>query len=230
MDSEKLNIYQKLLKISTELELVKKSLDLGKYKAVSEGDVLHAVKPLEAKYGIYSYPVEREIVDHQVIIKEKPTERDGFTIKNETYFLRIKTTYRFVNVDNPSESIDMITYGDGIDTGDKAPGKASTYCDKFALLKAYKMITCNDPDQWLSEHEDYRLVQDTQIERLISDEVIREMEELNINPEDLAKYYKKDINKLTEEDCKAGIEQKKNFLAQKKALKEKNNGWRKRER
>ena len=93
MDSEKLNIYQKLLKISTELELVKKSLDLGKYKAVSEGDVLHAVKPLEAKYGIYSYPVEREIVDHQVIIKEKPTERDGFTIKNETYFLRIK--FRF---------------------------------------------------------------------------------------------------------------------------------------
>ena len=86
------------------------------------------------------------------------------------------------------------------------------------------MITCNDPDQWLSEHEDYRPVQDTQIERLISDEVIREMEELNINPEDLAKYYKKDINKLTEEDCKAGIEQKKNFLAQKKALKEKNNG------
>ena len=42
---------------------------------------------------------------------------------------------------------DEITYGDGVDTQDKAPGKAMTYADKYALLKAYKIVTGEDPDQ-----------------------------------------------------------------------------------
>jgi hypothetical protein len=41
----------------------------------------------------------------------------------------------------------MISYGDGIDTGDKAPGKAMTYSDKYSLLKAYKVATGDDPDK-----------------------------------------------------------------------------------
>ncbi|MBR3243048.1 MAG: ERF family protein, partial [Parasporobacterium sp.] len=44
-----------------------------------------------------------------------------------------------------------VTYGDGVDSQDKAPGKAMTYGDKYALLKAYKIITGDDPDQNYSE-------------------------------------------------------------------------------
>lgn len=43
--------------------------------------------------------------------------------------------------------------GDGIDTQDKAPGKAMTYSDKYALLKAYKIISGDDPDQNPSEEQ-----------------------------------------------------------------------------
>ena len=66
-------------------------------------------------------------------------------------YLRIETVYRFVNIDNPEEYIDITTYGDGIDPQDKAVGKAMTYSDKYALLKAYKIITGEDPDQFKSE-------------------------------------------------------------------------------
>ena len=58
--------------------------------------------------------------------------------------MRIEITYRFINIDNPSEFIDIKSYGDGLDTGDKAPGKAMTYGDKYALMKAYKISTGDD--------------------------------------------------------------------------------------
>ena len=47
--------------------------------------------------------------------------------------------------------MEITTYGDGVDSQDKAPGKAMTYSDKYALLKAYKIQTGDDPDQNASE-------------------------------------------------------------------------------
>ena len=67
--------------------------------------------------------------------------------KTNTLFMRIKTIYRFVNIDNPDEYVETIVYGDGLDTGDKAPGKAMTYADKYALMKAYKLSTGDDSDK-----------------------------------------------------------------------------------
>ena len=56
METKQLNIYQRLLAISTEIEKVAKNLTVKAgnetYKAVGEGDVLVAVKPLEDSYGL----------------------------------------------------------------------------------------------------------------------------------------------------------------------------------
>lgn len=148
-----MNIYQKLAGVTAELSAVAKNLNVnvGKasYKAVGEADVLAAVKPLEQKYGIYSYPSSRKIVDSDVITTT--STYNGNSSEKSQFFMRLETTYRFVNVDEPKEFIDVTTYGDGVDTGDKAPGKAMTYSDKYALLKAYKIITGDDPDQNGSE-------------------------------------------------------------------------------
>lgn len=144
-----MNIYEKLLNITGEIKNVSKNLEVGvgknSYKAVGEADVLFAVKQLEQKYKVYSYPCKREIVDRAILETEK--EYNGNVTKGNQIFLRIETTYKFVNIENPEESIEITTYGDGIDTQDKAPGKAMTYADKYALLKAYKIITGDDPDQ-----------------------------------------------------------------------------------
>lgn len=148
-----MNIYQKMAAITAELSAVAKNLQVGEgrssYKAVGEADVLAAVKPLENKHGVYSYPVSRTIVDSDVITTRK--SYNGQESETSKFFMRVETIYRFVNTEKPDEYIDVPTYGDGIDSGDKAPGKAMTYGDKYALLKAYKVITGEDPDQHMSE-------------------------------------------------------------------------------
>lgn len=145
-----MNIYEKLSKVTEEITAVAKNLSVGygksSYKAVGEADVLAAVKPAEIKYGVYSFPASREIVDSAVLTS---VDRDGN--EKRQLFMRVKTVYRFVNMEKPEEYVDMVTYGDGVDPGDKAPGKAMTYADKYGLLKAYKIITGDDPDQKASE-------------------------------------------------------------------------------
>ena len=148
-----MNIYEKLSAITAELTAVAKNLTVGEgrssYKAVGEADVLAAVKPLESKYGIYSYPAARRVIDTNIMTVSKTY--NGNTTETQKIFLRIETVYRFVNVGKPDEFVEITTYGDGVDAQDKAPGKAMTYGDKYALLKAYKIITGDDPDQKMSE-------------------------------------------------------------------------------
>ena len=144
------NIYWKLSQITAEISAVAKNLKVGEgrnaYKAVGEADVLAAVKPIEAKYGVYSYPYSRDIAESAIL---ETIGYDGKVRKQQ--FVRIVTVYRFVNIENPDEYIDITTYGDGVDSQDKSVGKAMTYGDKYALLKAYKIITGEDPDQYASE-------------------------------------------------------------------------------
>lgn len=148
-----MNIYQKMSAITLEISTVAKNLMVGEgrsqYKAVGEADVLAAVKPVEAKHGVYSYPAKREVIDSGEMVST--STYNGQTKETHKLYVRVETTYRFVNMDEPSEYIDIITYGDGVDTQDKAPGKAMTYSDKYALLKAYKIQTGDDPDQNASE-------------------------------------------------------------------------------
>ena len=208
-EAKKLNIYQRLLAIENELTNVAKNLSVGvgksSYKAVGEADVLKAVKPLESKYGVYSYPSSRRIVESAVLENEQTDYNNNKVIK-KSFFERIETVYRFVNVDNPSEYIEITSYGDGIDTGDKSVGKACTYADKYALLKAYKIITGDDPDQ--DESQSYTGFKKGSLDPLL----IRRCNELGIELENVARYLKKGVNDLTNDDVRSCIAQKERKL------------------
>ena len=152
-----MNIYQKLAAITAEMAIVAKNLnvdtDKGKsYKAVSERDILDNVKPLEEKHGVYSYPVARETLESERL--ETETQYGTKT----TFYTRIKTIYRFVNVEDPQDFIETVTFSVGLDSGDKGDGKAMTYGDKYALMKAYKISTGDDPDQSASVDTEYSSV------------------------------------------------------------------------
>lgn len=149
MEIKEMNIFEKLSNITNEIANVNKNLTVGEgkssYKAVGEADVLKAVKELEFKYKVYSYPINREVLESTMY-----TTSNQYGDKNNI-FSRIKTTYRFVNIDKPDDFIETITFAEGIDTQDKGSGKAMTYSDKYALMKTYKIITGDDPDQNPSE-------------------------------------------------------------------------------
>jgi ribosomal protein S27E len=144
--------------ITAELRTVGKNLmvETGKgkgYRAVSERDIIDAVKPLEEKHGVYSYPCARDVLESQTL--ESESTYNGNTTKKTTFFTRIRTVYRFVNIDDPTEYIETVTFAEGIDAQDKGSGKAMTYGDKYALMKAYKISTGDDPDQEASTETQY---------------------------------------------------------------------------
>lgn len=194
-----MNIYEKLSKVTEEITAVAKNLSVGygksSYKAVGEADVLAAVKPAEIKYGVYSYPVSREIVDSAVLTS---IDRDGN--EKRQLFMRVKTIYRFVNMEKPEEYVDMVTYGDGVDPGDKAPGKAMTYGDKYGLLKAYKIITGDDPDQKASETlKAFEQKADERITEIQALALTGTLESMGINIPTLLKQYKvNNVSDLTQ--------------------------------
>lgn len=204
---KELNIYERLLNISNELQTIAKNLEVsmgqqGKYKAVGEADVLRAIKPLELKHRVYSYPIEREIIESGTI---ESVNYKGEVKKN--LFERIKVTYRFINIDKPEEFIDITSYGDGIDSGDKSVGKAMTYADKYALLKAYKIVTGDDPDQEASTD-----LKTSETKKTLDEKLLEQAFELEIDLNKVAIYYKKPVEELTNDDLKKAIAQKKKAL------------------
>lgn len=153
-----MNIYEKMAAITAELQTVAKNLTVqqtktSSYKAVSERDILDAVKPIETKHGVYSYPVSRKILESNML--ESESEWQGKVTKKTTFMTRIETVYRFVNIEKPEEYIETTTFAEGIDSQDKGSGKAMTYADKYALMKAYKISTGDDPDQTASQDTKY---------------------------------------------------------------------------
>lgn len=147
-----MNIFQRVAAITAELGTVAKNLSVkaggGSYKAVSERDIIDAVKPLEEKYRVYSYPSNRTILESDTMLNERT--------KSTSFFTRVQTEYTFLNIDKPDERFTTIVFSEGIDTGDKGSGKAMTYADKYALMKAYKISTGDDPDQNASEENHYQ--------------------------------------------------------------------------
>ena len=143
---EEMNIFEKMSAISMEIGVIEKNLEVdgrNPYKAVFEGDVIDAVKPFEAKYHVFSYPAARR-KETETLVREYYFE--GSVRQSTSIVHHIETIYRFVNMDKPDEFIEVTSYGDGIDTGDKAPGKGMTYSDKYALIKAYKLSGGKETD------------------------------------------------------------------------------------
>lgn len=155
-DISAMNIFEKMLHIQSEIPTVAKNLkvETGKnsrpYKAVSERDVKDAIKPLEEKYGVYSYPYKKELIEQTIL--EQQTQNGV----RKSFYIRERVTYRFININKPDEFIEIDGYGDGIDTGDKATGKADTYASKYCLMSAYKISTGDDPDAQPSPDEGYK--------------------------------------------------------------------------
>ena len=147
-----MNLYEKILAVAGEIKSIDKDMKVGTgsyaYKAVSDLSVTKRVKEAEEKYKLVSIPVKQDVIHHEVIrILEKEKER-------LMYHFVVKMTTRIVDVEKPSDFLEIETFGHGLDVGDKGFGKASTYARKYALLNAYKIATGEDPDENKSEPKD----------------------------------------------------------------------------
>jgi len=122
------NVHQRLAAAMEEVDYIQKERKQGmNYTIVSHDAVTAKVRPVLLKNGIVYYPVRCEHL------------HNGNRAE-------CSLTVRFVNIDEPSDFFDVPTFGYGIDTQDKGPGKAMSYAVKYALLKALGLETGDDPD------------------------------------------------------------------------------------
>ncbi len=147
----KMNIYQRIWAVASEVGRVQMSLDVatktdknGKvvksYKAVSINDVVDSLLPMLEKYRLTVIPHEKEIIHRdQLVTASQYGDRVQFWVS-------MRCSYKIVNIDN-GEFVISEGYGDGIDSGDKAFGKSITYCRKVALIDAFNLSRGDDPDR-----------------------------------------------------------------------------------
>lgn len=125
----KLNIYQRLNAVMQDVEYIQKSAKTvnGQYRFVSHDQVIGVLHKPITKHGIAVIP---SILEH---------EKQGTTTT-------LKIQVSFVNIDEPSDRVDTIYFGYGVDGGDKGIGKAISYAVKYAMLKTFCLETGDDPD------------------------------------------------------------------------------------
>lgn len=129
-----LNIYQRLSAVMKEVEYVKKDTEtgVGNSKGVARDAVVAKVRKHLLANGIY--------------ISTSQVEK-GDTIQLEKGYLYVAMyETAFINVDNPSDNHRVQHAGHGKDSGDKGPGKASTYAEKLNIIKGLCLETGIDDE------------------------------------------------------------------------------------
>jgi hypothetical protein len=133
-----MNLYQRINEVRKEINYVKKDKNVGTYKAVTHDQVTGMVRQHMVKHGIVSYPVFVEGSMNLLI------DQDGNMGKQARY----EATYDFVfvNADEPQETLTIRVQSHGMDSQDKAPGKALSYAKKYAILKLFEIETGEDEE------------------------------------------------------------------------------------
>lgn len=145
------NIYQKLLDVMQEVRYIEKEKKTvnNQYRFVSHDAVTAATSEAFIKHGIYAKPkiVKNEITTIEVE-RTKWINKVETVIKETNFVCSVEVEYDFINVENPEDRICGVNgLGQGIDSQDKACGKAISYACKYALLKALGIETGDEPEK-----------------------------------------------------------------------------------
>lgn len=123
-----MNIYESITKIMEEVPAIGKNQINAQQKFKFRGidDVMNALQPLLAKNKVFIVPE---------ILEQTREERTTCKIK-----------YKFYAEDG--SSIEAVTIGEGMDSGDKATNKAMAIAMKYALFQVFCIPTeeMKDPD------------------------------------------------------------------------------------
>jgi len=140
---EKLNLFQKIVKLKEQTKGFNKDTKSFGYSYVSGSQILDKITPIMNELGLLFLPKEA--------IHRNWIERTYVTKKNETkvdFVVDGKLTYCWINADEPSQmwEIPFEYYGSQDDIS-KAFGSALTYSERYLLLKSLGLSTDeDDPD------------------------------------------------------------------------------------
>lgn len=135
-NTEKLNIYQKLLKIQQQVKGFGKDGKSFGYQYVTGSKVLEHIKPLMNDYGLLL---------KQEILSIENTRQDYTTKSGSKSEILTKTMMKFTWVDCDTGEKDENLFGaNGQNDWEKGLGSACTYGERYFLLKYFHIATDED--------------------------------------------------------------------------------------
>jgi hypothetical protein len=142
-----LNVYQRLRAVRQVVSYLPKH-DTGQgFKGIRHDELIDKCRDQFIEFGL-DWTLRRMVPLDGGGWMEK-TGRDGqaYQICHHRYLC----TFMIVNIDTPSEYVEVVTVGEGLDWSDKGCGKAATYAEKTALAKLLNLRTGDDPDFMVSD-------------------------------------------------------------------------------
>ena len=141
------NIWQRVRAVQKAVGYVQKDASVQGYRAVSHDAVTARVRGAMIENGIGMLPTR---TDAPATITQVGETRQGAPI------IRYEATFlvSFINVDLPTDRIDVLVEAHANDHGDKGPGKAMSYAVKMAEIKIF-LIESGDQEE--SRYQDEEL-------------------------------------------------------------------------
>lgn len=156
-----MNIYESITKIMEEVPAIgkNKTNTTQGFKFRGIDDVMNALQPLLAKYKVFIAPE---------ILEQTREERTTKTGGNLIYSI-CKIKYKFYAEDGTS--IEAVTIGEGMDSGDKATNKAMAIAMKYALFQVFCIPTeeMKDPDSETPEENEKKQEFEEDLNNLVTE-------------------------------------------------------------
>lgn len=156
-----MNIFEKISEVMKRIEYLTKDDKVEfnniKYKAISEEKVTTAVRKVLTEIGIVILPISQESTITELIRTDKSVNQRA----------DVHTRYRIQNIEDVNDYIEVESNGSGVDTQDKAVGKAMTYAYKYMLLRTFAIPTGEDPDKISSAETDANIEKEIEREKTI---------------------------------------------------------------
>lgn len=157
METNQMNLHQKILKIADAAGVLQKNKEGFGYRYVPEEDIQAKVTAGMQKYGVALYP---EIVPGTLTVQPFTYQKYDKNLKREVpvneFIVKADTIYTWVNVDNPSEVLRLpwAIVGQMADAA-QAFGAGETYCNRYFLMKSLQLATSeDDPDSYRSKQKE----------------------------------------------------------------------------
>ena len=138
--AQKINIYQRIAAAAASLgHIEKRGKNLMQhYDYVQAADVIAEVRKAALSNGVLILP-SVEAIEQLAEVETKSGGKQRMT--------RVKLRVAAINITDPTDRLEVIAFGDGTDSGDKAPYKAMTGALKYALLYLMMLPTGDDPER-----------------------------------------------------------------------------------
>lgn len=134
---EKLNLYQKLLKIQQEVIGLGKDTRSHSYQYVSGSKVLEHIKPLMNKHGIL---LKQEVLN---VVNSRQDYLNAKGASKSEILSEVYLRFTWIDVET-GEKDENSFFANGMNDWEKGLGSALTYAERYFLLKYFHINTDED--------------------------------------------------------------------------------------